>query len=135
MDSTLLKIEGAMVTLVPFTFLPEPTATATRYDTGKVRLDLVPVECVEAIAQVLTFGVEKYAAWNWAGGFKWSRIIGSLMRHLFAFLRGEKLDPETGLPHTWHLGANVFFLIWHEMYRPDLDDRFVLPTPATEEVP
>ena len=36
---------------------------------------------------------------------------GSLYRHWLAYLRGEKYDLESGLPHLWHLACNAAFLI------------------------
>lgn len=96
---------------------------ATKHDNEKNRLDLLPVESLEEIAKVLTFGAKKYADWNWAKGFKWSRLIGASMRHLFAFARGEDKDPESGLSHLAHLGCCVLFLIYHEKHHKNLDDR------------
>ena len=32
-------------------------------------------------------------------------------RAISAYLKGEKCDPESGLPHLWHLACNAAFLI------------------------
>lgn len=32
-------------------------------------------------------------------------------RHWLAYLKGEKYDQESGLPHLWHLACNAAFLI------------------------
>jgi hypothetical protein len=96
----------------------------TKHDTGKPPCELLSPIALEATAQVLAFGAKKYAAHNWRNGLAWMRITGAIFRHLFAFMRGEDLDPETGLPHVDHLGCEVMFL--QELYRTrkDLDDRY-----------
>lgn len=102
---------------------PLPTE-GKKYDQDKPRLELFPSIAIEEISKVLTFGAKKYESWNWAHGLKWSRLAGAALRHLFAWLRGEDKDPETGLSHLAHLGCCVVFLIHLEQTRPDLDDRF-----------
>src|SRR5690242_16976311 len=65
------------------------TMTGVKHDTGKVALDLIDPLAIEGLAAVLGFGAQKYAAHNWRGGFKYSRLIAALLRHTFAILRGE----------------------------------------------
>lgn len=93
-----------------------------KLDQGKVRVDLLDADALEGIAKVLTFGANKYAAHNWRGGIAWSRLLGAMMRHLFAIMRGEYTDPESGLPHIDHLGCCWMFLSNHMKNRPDLND-------------
>lgn len=100
---------------------------AIRYDDGKLRMELVPPVVVEAIAEVLTMGAGKYGERNWEKGMLWSRCIGSLMRHLFAFLRGEDIDSESGLLHISHVLCNAAFIRQYYATHPELDDR---PTSA-----
>lgn len=114
-------------------FIPAPedatpmidTSVAVKADGNKVRLELLPVGPMLAIAEVLTFGAKKYAEHNWRKGFKWTRLIGAAMRHLFAYARGEDKDPETGLSHLAHLGCCVVFLLEHEQRGLGEDDRYV----------
>ena len=94
-------------------------------DEGKPRVDLLDPEAMLGIAEVLTFGATKYAESNWRGGIKYSRIIGSILRHLFAIMRGEDLDIESGLLHIDHLGCDAMFLSYYMRNRKDLDDRYV----------
>lgn len=93
----------------------EKLKQAVKFDDGKVEWSLVPFEALEGMAQVLEFGAKKYAAWNWTegGGFKWTRILGSCLRHLFAFMRGEDNDPESGLSHISHAQCNLLFLAYY----------------------
>jgi hypothetical protein len=101
---------------------------ALKYDGEKAPLSLIPVEALEEIAKVLDFGSRKYSEWNWTKGFKWSRLYSSTLRHLYAHMKGENKDPETGLSHLAHVGANVLFLIYHDVHQVGEDDRHLRPT-------
>lgn len=95
-----------------------------KHDAGKVPLDLIDPTAIEGLAAVLAFGANKYAANNWRGGLSYSRLLAAMMRHLFAIMRGEDTDPESGLPHVDHVGCCWMFLSNMMKTRPDLDDRY-----------
>jgi hypothetical protein len=97
---------------------------AMKFDQHKARIELVDPLAIEGLAKVLAFGANKYAVDNWRGGFNYTRIIGSLERHLNAIKSGEDIDPESGLPHIDHVGCNWMFLSFFMKRRPDLDDRW-----------
>ena len=98
--------------------------TGKKSDQGKSRVDLLDPKFLLAMGDVLRFGAEKYAPHNWRGGIHVSRLIGAALRHLLAICRGEDIDPESGMPHSAHLGCTVMFLHAMLKYRPDLDDRW-----------
>jgi hypothetical protein len=60
---------------------------------------------------------------NFMGGIQHTKLADSILRHLLAWLRGEDGDPESGLPHLWHLQCCLSMLAWMVDNRPDLDDR------------
>lgn len=101
---------------------------AVKHDSGKTDWSLMPWEAVEEINKVLEFGARKYAAHNWTqgDGFRYTRVLNSLFRHLFAWSKGEDLDPESGLSHLAHAGCNIIFLLYYNRYksRYNNDDRF-----------
>jgi hypothetical protein len=107
---------------------PKTEPTAIKFDSGKTDWSLMPFEAVEEINKVLEFGARKYSAHNWTqgDGFRYTRVLSSLFRHLFAWSRGEDSDPESGLSHLAHAGCNVIFLIYYNRYkdRYNNDDRF-----------
>lgn len=107
----------------PTLTVENPTATGTKLDDGKLRYDLVPADAMEDVVAVLTYGVKKYGARQWQGGIAWHRMFGAALRHLWAWWRGQDLDPESGLPHLAHASVNLLFLLWHRRHRADLDDR------------
>lgn len=85
-----------------------------KYDQEKPRFDLIPPELELAIARVLTMGAAKYGDRNWEEGMDHNRVIAALRRHLNAWQSGERIDPESGMSHLWHVAANVAFLVTYE---------------------
>jgi hypothetical protein len=104
-----------------------PKPAGQKLDADKPRTDLLDPLALEGIAKVLAFGAKKYAANNWRGGISYGRLLGALLRHCFAIMRGEDNDPESGLPHIDHLGCCWMFLSNMMKTRPDLDDRYKPP--------
>lgn len=105
-------------------------SAGTKYDAGKLPLDLLDPLALEGLAAVLAFGAKKYASHNWRGGISYSRLIAALLRHAFAILRGERIDPESGLPHVDHVGCCWMFLSNQMKTRPDMDDLYTQPEDA-----
>lgn len=90
-------------------------ALGEKYDEGKNRMGLYLAHCttaVKAVAEVLTFGANKYSAngWRTVPNAK-ERYTDALYRHLNAYHAGEELDAESGLPHLAHAATNIAFLI------------------------
>lgn len=83
-----------------------------KHDKGKLQYNLVPTSAIKGLAEVLTFGAEKYApnGWKEVENAK-ERYYAALQRHLFAWRDGEKLDSESKLPHLSHVLTNVAFLL------------------------
>lgn len=109
----LMRIEGTFMGLKP----------GTKFDTDKVRTDLLPVTALLNAAEVFTFGAKKYGDKNWEKGIKNSRLYGACLRHLFAHMQGETLDPESNLPHIYHALACLLMLSDNYSNRPEMDDR------------
>ena len=82
-----------------------------KFDTGKLQYHLIPPETLKALAEVLTFGAQKYAPNNWQlveNGE--TRYLDALMRHLEAYRSGELIDNDSGCPHLSHVLTNAAFL-------------------------
>lgn len=108
---------------------PEAMAVGgVKYDGDKPRMDLLDGYAIEQLALVLAFGAKKYDAHNWRKGIAKGRLIAAALRHLFAYLKGEDKDPETGLSHAAHAMCCCMFLLGLE-HRIDLDDRWKEATP------
>jgi hypothetical protein len=92
-------------------------------DDDKPRYDLLPPEMLEETAQVLTFGAQKYSAHNWVKGASWSRYFSAMMRHMWAWWRGEDNDIETGYSHLAHAACCLGFLMAYQRRGLGTDDR------------
>lgn len=92
-------------------------------DGGKARYELLAPEFLDGTAQILTFGAAKYEDRNWEKGMKWSRVFGAMMRHMWAWWAGQKLDSETGKSHLWHASCCLMFLVAYEARQTGEDDR------------
>lgn len=100
----------------------EKNEGALRYDSNKLRLDLIPAEWIIELGRVKTVGAAKYEDNNWAKGMKYSRAIGAALRHLYKWILGGKIDPETGCHHLAHAAWNCLALMSWEMY--GLNDKY-----------
>lgn len=96
----------------------------TKHDQGKPSLALLPGESLEEVAKVLDFGANKYGVYNWRKGFTYTRVTSAALRHIFAFLRGEDKDPETGLSHIAHAICGLLFLLTFILTKTGTDDRY-----------
>jgi hypothetical protein len=97
--------------------------TGKRFNVGKPRLDLLVPEALEAEARVWELGETKYGRWNWQKGMKWSTVIGCMLRHTFAIMRGEDVDKESGELHAAHIKCNATMLIYYYENFKAGDDR------------
>lgn len=86
---------------------------------GKIRWELVPLDLIEWVAKVYTFGATKYKAYSWQhigktedGTNEFQRYKAALLRHLVAHEKGEFLDPESGLPHLAHVLWNAIAMLY-----------------------
>ncbi len=94
-----------------------------KFDEGKIRYDLIDAYALEMLGKVYTYGTIKYDDNNWRKGFKWCRIFGAIMRHAWAFWKGEDNDPESGLPHMAHCAWGCFTLLNFSKFKIGEDDR------------
>lgn len=82
-----------------------------KHDTGKPRPTLVPVSLINAVTAVREYGTQKYGdPENWRN-VEVQRYRDALYRHWLAYLGGERIDPESGLPHMHHVACNTAFII------------------------
>lgn len=101
------------------------TDKGLKFDDDKPKMDLLCPFAMEELAKVLTFGAKKYDAWNWSKGIKTSRLLAAAFRHLFAYARGENIDPETGLHHVAHAMCCCMFIVGMPHYIGGQDDRLL----------
>lgn len=95
----------------------------SRFNTGKTQWGLVDFESLEGMVKVLEFGANKYGIDNWQKGLTTISIIESMLRHIFAFMKGNDIDSESKLPHTDHIMCNAMFLAYMWRNKKQLDNR------------
>lgn len=81
---------------------------ATKFDTGKPRMALIPVRAKKEVARCYTAGAEKYSVGNWhdGAGFDYDRPISAAERHIDDFMLGKRYDDGPGGANT-HILANA----------------------------
>ena len=85
--------------------------TEYNYSKGKARLDLVPPILVEAVGEIMTYGIEKYEEGSWRT-VEPHRYRAALLRHLMQYLKDPlSIDTESGYLHLWHAACNIAFLL------------------------
>ena len=81
-----------------------------KYDGEKPRMYLLPPKALIEVSKVLTFGANKYDENNWSKlDNLQNRYTGAALRHIFAHMDGEDLDPETDLDHLAHAICCLLF--------------------------
>lgn len=91
---------------------PEVVPIGRKDDQKKPRFDLLPMRALRSVANVLTFGAEKYGVDNWRlVPDRERRYLAATFRHVIAHALGERLDPETGEPHLAHAACCVLFML------------------------
>ena len=88
---------------------PEPKQ-GIKFDGGKPAIDLIDPWFVEDVASVLTSGALKYDVDNWKGGMAIGKAMAAALRHLYAVLKGEYTDPESGKSHLAHATCEIMFI-------------------------
>lgn len=83
-----------------------------KFDDNKPDYTLVPMDIVDAIEKVREYGVGKYTdPENWKT-VTVDRYWKAVLRHARAAWDDPgKIDPESGLPHLWHIACNLAFII------------------------
>ncbi len=97
-----------------------------RYDAEKARFDLLPPEALEELAMHYAKGAKKYADRNWEKGMNWGRCFASMMRHAWAFWRGEDYDAETGTHHMISVAWNAIAIYTYAVRKIGTDDRNIV---------
>jgi len=107
--------------------------TGIKYDSAKPKMNLLPPKAIVEVAKVLTFGAEKYDAENWRKlDDLQNRYTAGALRHIFAHMDGEKLDPETGLSHMAHALCCLLFKLEIELEDGESKEEELRETDTTE---
>ena len=87
-----------------------------KFDSDKLRYDLIPPVIDEELAKILTYGAKKYGENNWQSLENFNnRYYAALRRHIEAWRNGEDIDEESGEHHLSHALTNIAFLVWNNV--------------------
>ena len=104
-----------------------------KYDSAKPRMNLLPPKAIMEVAKVLTFGAEKYDAENWRKlDDLQNRYTAGALRHIFAHMDGEQLDPETNLSHLAHALCCLLFKLEIELENAKIEEEKPRETDSAE---
>lgn len=81
-----------------------------KLDTEKPKWELLPLDTVEDIVKVMTYGAKKYAPDNWKLVTPKERYLAAAFRHIVEWKKGSTIDLESGLPHLAHALCSLMFL-------------------------
>lgn len=102
-----------------------PAGKAKTNDNGKLPFAWLPWAGIEAIAQVQLFGHQKYKDFNnYRLGMEVTRNASCALRHIVEYLKGNTLDPESGLHHLGHALCRLSFILQNEADGTAIDDRY-----------
>ena len=116
--TTTVLLTSGLCQACHITYVSSDRPLGLKFDKGKLRYDLVPPHAIKAIADILTYGADKYAPNSWQTVDDGeARYTAAMMRHFEAYRAGEELDPETGKSHLSHCLCNLAFLLWFQQNR------------------
>lgn len=96
-------------------FAEPPLGAGLKYDTGKPRPSLLirgMPRALMRVAEVLTFGAQKYEAHSWRSVENGEeRYDDAKLRHMFKDAMGEVDDSESTIEHLAHECCNLLFLL------------------------
>ncbi|MDP3869915.1 dATP/dGTP diphosphohydrolase domain-containing protein [Phenylobacterium sp.] len=96
----------------------------TIHGQAKPQLHLVPGTAMIALAGAMQHGLAKYGPANWRDApVSRSTYSAAALRHIFAMIDGEDIDPESGEPHAAHVMGCMAILIDAEAQGTLKDDR------------
>jgi len=90
-----------------------------KYDKGKARWSLIPLDVIQGAADVFTFGANKYSDYGWQQGVleRPDKYISALMRHITEYQSGQRIDEDSGMPTMDHILCNCIILGWYDKHK------------------
>jgi hypothetical protein len=88
-----------------------------KHDTLKTRWHLFPLNALQEVMNVISFGAMKYKPNNWQKVDDINRYYDAALRHIFAWKNGEQEDSESYLHPLAHAACCLIFIISIELNR------------------
>jgi len=97
---------------------------ASKHDSEKADLSLIPRVALEAAARAFMVGEKKYGRYNFYKGHDASQLIAALLRHATAWMEGEETDPQDGQHHLGSVIACAAMVLQQQKLGTLKDNRF-----------
>lgn len=88
-------------------------------DKDKPDWSLLPLDIIEGIVIILTYGAKKYERDNWKT-VENRRNFAALLRHLTKWQKGEDIDEGSGLHHLDHALCDLMFIRWRTKNKKEI---------------
>lgn len=126
-------------TVLPFPtdpYIPPPdTNPKSVFGVQKPGFNAIPPVALIHLGAVMGNGAGKYGTMNWREhAVSFSVYYNAMLRHLFAVLDGEWIDPESGQPHLAHVMAGAGIVLDAHANKKLNDDRPKLTGQAAKMV-
>lgn len=103
---------GHQFTVVHQPIPAEPIEMGKKYDEGKPLMGAVPPRAIRSVAEVLTFGAQKYGRGNWQKVENAeTRYLDAALRHINDYQSGITVDEESGKPTLAHAICDLMFIL------------------------
>ena len=95
-------------------------------DSSKPPMDLIPPRALADVARCMQYGATKYGQYNYVSGegFKYTRLIAAILRHINQFQCGEDVADDTGISHIAHAASGCLMLLETIKLNKGTDDRY-----------
>lgn len=113
-DFATLCLTGVYPSPASATDAPALPEEGKKYDKGKPQFSLLIPEFLEEMANILTYGAEKYGRENWKLVEPTTRYVDARLRHALASDREQELaiDHDHGMSHDAAVAVNSMFIWW-----------------------
>jgi hypothetical protein len=106
---------------------------ATKFDSEKPRLSIIPQLALDEIIKGFEHGASKYGKFNYSNGMEYTRYFDALQRHSRAWLMGEDID-ESDIHHIALAACNCMMLLENILTKQGKDDRNTIYKKANEKI-
>lgn len=96
---------------------PETGSVKNDFKDDKLRWDLLPMEEIEDIVRVYHAGAKKYGPNRWQNlDDGANRYYAAMMRHLMEYMKGNRIDADTGALHLAQVAWNAIAMLWYDKH-------------------
>lgn len=103
----------------------EPLAMKEKVIEGNIkpRMSLLPQAAILEVAKVLTYGANKYDAYNFSKGEEDTTYADACLRHINQYLMNNDIDNESKCHHLAHAAANLLMALDNILVGKSIDNR------------